>query len=392
MKKLSQKEILDEGFGSMMKSLARGAAGLAKGTAKMISPTAAAVAKSAADKVGGAIGNIMSSPTSAIKEYFNRPETKSKYDRLKIGKETKLNKFRRQIELEFRDVVKNKQIKTTAEAYRTDEGGTSPETWSFEKIKTADGSSIGPDGKKSGEKYGSSTGPDGKRGGKKDGELIDGTSRGSDNLGVDAAKGLGKLGVDAAKGLGGLGVDAAKGLGGLGVDAAKGTGDLAKQGVKRVSSDKYEKAKEMPSPKEWEQLPEDEKFAVRPPPLPSAEEPPPLPSAEEPPPLPSADEPQPTAPTRDDVEAAIAATNLKGFDRATEDKLAIKKIRDYLKTKSPRNAPSLTWAEYLGPEGRGKRGPTIDGREIPIVAAREIVAESKKSQKSLLKHLQSMSR
>ena len=361
MKKLSQKEILDEGFGSMMKSLARGAAGLAKGTAKMISPTAAAVAKSAADKVGGAIGNIMSSPTSAIKEYFNRPETKSKYDRLKIGKETKLNKFRRQIELEFRDVVKNKQIKTTAEAYRTDEGGTSPETWSFEKIKTADGSSIGPDGKKSGEKYGSSTGPDGKRGGKKDGELIDGTSRGSDNLGVDAAKGLGKLGVDAAKGLGGLGVDAAKGLGGLGVDAAKGTGDLAKQGVKRVSSDKYEKAKEMPS-------------------------------AEEPPPLPSADEPQPTAPTRDDVEAAIAATNLKGFDRATEDKLAIKKIRDYLKTKSPRNAPSLTWAEYLGPEGRGKRGPTIDGREIPIVAAREIVAESKKSQKSLLKHLQSMSR
>ena len=337
MKKLSQKEILDEGFGSMMKSLARGAAGLAKGTAKMISPTAAAVAKSAADKVGGAIGNIMSSPTSAIKEYFNRPETKSKYDRLKIGKETKLNKFRRQIELEFRDVVKNKQIKTTAEAYRTDEGGTSPETWSFEKIKTADGSSIGPDGKKSGEKYGSSTGPDGKRGGKKDGELIDGTSRGSDNLGVDAAKGI---------------------------------GDLAKQGVKRVSSDKYEKAKEMPS----------------------AEEPPPLPSAEEPPPLPSADEPQPTAPTRDDVEAAIAATNLKGFDRATEDKLAIKKIRDYLKTKSPRNAPSLTWAEYLGPEGRGKRGPTIDGREIPIVAAREIVAESKKSQKSLLKHLQSMSR
>ena len=328
MKKLSQKEILDEGFGSMMKSLARGAAGLAKGTAKMISPTAAAVAKSAADKVGGAIGNIMSSPTSAIKEYFNRPETKSKYDRLKIGKETKLNKFRRQIELEFRDVVKNKQIKTTAEAYRTDEGGTSPETWSFEKIKTADGSSIGPDGKKSGEKYGSSTGPDGKRGGKKDGELIDGTSRGSDNLGVDAAKGI---------------------------------GDLAKQGVKRVSSDKYEKAKEMPS-------------------------------AEEPPPLPSADEPQPTAPTRDDVEAAIAATNLKGFDRATEDKLAIKKIRDYLKTKSPRNAPSLTWAEYLGPEGRGKRGPTIDGREIPIVAAREIVAESKKSQKSLLKHLQSMSR
>ena len=158
--------------------------------------------------------------------------------------------------------------------------------------------------------------------------MIDGTSRGSDNLGVDAAKGI---------------------------------GDLAKQGVKRVSSDKYEKAKEMPS-------------------------------AEEPPPLPSAEEPQPTAPTRDDVEAAIAATNLKGFDRATEDKLAIKKIRDYLKTKSPRNAPSLTWAEYLGPEGRGKRGPTIDGREIPIVAAREIVAESKKSQKSLLKHLQSMSR
>ena len=152
MKKLSQKEILDEGFGSMMKSLVRGAAGLAKGTAKMISPTAAKVAKSAADKVGGAIGNVLSSPTAAIKEYFNRPEVRSKYDNLVIGKETKLNNFRRQIELEFRDVRQKEQIKTTAEAYRTDEGGTSPETWSFEKIKTANGGSIGPDGKKGGNK------------------------------------------------------------------------------------------------------------------------------------------------------------------------------------------------------------------------------------------------
>ena len=73
MKKLYQKEILDEGFGSMMKSLARGAAGLAKGTAKMISPTAARVAKDAADKVGAAIGNVLSSPTAAVKDYFNRP-------------------------------------------------------------------------------------------------------------------------------------------------------------------------------------------------------------------------------------------------------------------------------------------------------------------------------
>ena len=156
MKKLSQRELLEEGFGSMMKSLARGAAGLAKGTAKMISPTAAKVAKSAADKVGGAIGNVLSSPTAAIKEYFNRPETKSKYDNLKIGKETKLNKFRRQIELEFRDVIKNEQIKTTAEAYRTDEGGTSPEAWSFERIKTPSGDKIGPDdgGKKGGDKKG----------------------------------------------------------------------------------------------------------------------------------------------------------------------------------------------------------------------------------------------
>jgi len=150
MKKLSQKEILGEGFGSMVKSLARGAAGIAKGTAKMISPTAAKVAKGAADKVGAAIGNVLSSPTSAIKEYFNRPEIKSKYDKLKIGKETKLNNYRRQIEIEFRDVRKNEQIKTTTEAYRTDEGGTSPETWSFEKVKLPSGGSIGPDGKKGG--------------------------------------------------------------------------------------------------------------------------------------------------------------------------------------------------------------------------------------------------
>jgi hypothetical protein len=306
MKKLSQKEILDEGFGSMMKSLARGAAGLAKGTAKMISPTAARVAKDAADKVGAAIGNVLSSPTAAVKDYFNRPEVRSKYDNLKIGKETKLNNFRRQIELEFRDVRKGAQIKTTAEAYRTDEGGTSPETWSFEKIKTADGSSIGPDGDK-----------DSKKADKPADPLV--------------------------------------------------------------------------SPPAPVEEPQPEEPPVEEPPV---EEPQPEEPAVEEPAVeePAVEEPQPTVPTRDDVEAAITAANLNGFERATEDKLAIKKIRDYLKTKSPRNAPGLTWAEYLRSKRRGTRGPTIDGREIPIVAAREIVAESKKSQKSLLKHLQSMSR
>jgi len=159
MKRLSQKELLDEGFGSLVKGLARGAAGIAKGTAKIISPTAAKLAKSAADKVGAAIGNVLSSPTMAIKEYFNRPEVRSKYDDLKIGKETKLNDFRRQIELEFRDVRKNEQIKTTAEAYRTDEGGTSPETWSFEKVKLPSGGSIGPDGEKGGKKGGENPPP-----------------------------------------------------------------------------------------------------------------------------------------------------------------------------------------------------------------------------------------
>ena len=360
MKKLSQRELLEEGFGSMMKSLARGAAGLAKGTAKMISPTAAKVAKSAADKVGGAIGNVLSSPTAAIKEYFNRPETKSKYDNLKIGKETKLNNYRRQIELEFRDVIKNEQIKTTAEAYRTDEGGTSPEAWSFEKIKTADGTSIGPGG---GEKAGGKK-AGGKKAGGKAGDLID----------------------DTLRGLGGLGVDAAKGLGGLGVDAAKGTGDLVKKGTERVATDKYKDAKEMPSRDEWEQLPEDEKFKETPP-LPDAEEPQP---EEEPVQEPqSQEEPQLVKPSREDVEAAIAATELPGFKRGREEEMDIKKIKEYLNNTSPRNAPSLTWAEYLN-QG-GKQGPTIDGREVPIVAARAIVAESKKSQKSLLKHLQSWS-
>ena len=150
MKKLSQKEILNEGFGSIVKSLARGAVQAAKGTAKMISPTAYGAAKSAADKVGGAIGNVLSSPTAAIKEYFNRPEIRSKYDELQIGKITKLNKYRSQIELEFRDVRTKEQFRTTAEAYRTDEGGFSPETWSFEKIKTPGGGVIGPDGGKQG--------------------------------------------------------------------------------------------------------------------------------------------------------------------------------------------------------------------------------------------------
>jgi hypothetical protein len=326
MKKLSQKEILDEGFGSMMKSLARGAAGLAKGTAKMISPTAARVAKDAADKVGAAIGNVLSSPTAAVKDYFNRPEVRSKYDNLKIGKETKLNNFRRQIELEFRDVRKGTQIKTTAEAYRTDEGGTSPETWSFEKIKTADGSSIGPDGDKDSKK----------------------ADKPADTLGSTPAP--------------------------------------VEEPQPEEPPVEEPTVEEPPVEEPPVEEPQPEEPAVEEPPVeePTVEEPP----VEEPP----VEEPQPTVPTRDDVEAAITAANLNGFERATEDKLAIKKIRDYLKTKSPRNAPGLTWAEYLRSKRRGTRGPTIDGREIPIVAAREIVAESKKSQKSLLKHLQSMSR
>ena len=339
MKKLSQKEILDEGFGSMMKSLARGAAGLAKGTAKMISPTAAKVAKGAADKVGAAIGNVLSSPTSAIKEYFNRPEIKSKYDNIKIGKETKLNNYRRQIELEFRDVRKNEQIKTTAEAYRTDEGGTSPETWSFEKIKTTDGKSIGPDEVKGGKKASG-----------KAGDLVD----------------------DTLRGLGGLGVDAAKGLGGLGVDAAKGAGDLAKQGTKRVASDEYEKAKEMPSPSEWEQLPEDGKFAVRPQRSDKKEVGSKVKEKAK-----SANNKASITP--ETIAIAIDAAGKSGFKTNNLDKKALSEVKTLLEPNSDKIENGLR--------------PTISGFKIPNKAARAILAsESKKSQKSLLKHLQSMSR
>ena len=336
MKKLSQKEILDEGFGNMMKSLVSKAAGLAKGTAKMISPTAAKVAKSAADKVGAAIGNVLSSPTAAINEYFNRPEIKSKYDGLEIGKETKLNNYRRQIELEFRDVRKNEQVKTTVEAYRTDEGGTSPETWSFEKIKTTDGSSIGPDGAGSGKKAGG-----------KAGDLVD----------------------DTLRGLGGLGVDAAKGLGGLGVDAAKGTGGLAKQGVKRVTSDEYKKAKEMPSSNEWEQSPEDKKFAV---PQPDKKEV----DSKVKEKAKSAN--NKTSITPETIAIAIDAAGKPGFQTNTLSKKALGEVKTLLKPNSDKIKNGLR--------------PTINGLKIPNKAARAILAsESKKSQKSLLKHLQSWS-
>ena len=359
MKKLSQKELLNEGFGSMVKGLARGAAGLAKGTAKMISPTAAKVAKSAADKVGGAIGNVLSSPTAAIKEYFNRPEVRSKYDNLVIGKETKLNNFRRQIELEFRDVRKGEQVKTTAEAYRTDEGGTSPETWSFEKIKTPSGGEIGPNGK----------GGD-KKGGGKAGELID----------------------DTLRGIGGLGVDAAKGLGGLGVDAAKGTGDLVKKGTERVATDEYEDAKEMPSRDEWEQLPEDEKWGKAPPQAQSQQ-----PQAQEEPQVQAQpeEEPQPEEP------------QVKK-EKSTDKKNVIRRVRRALNIGEQPRMSDLEALRNAGVKLRDRvtftdpeTGEKVS-RELRALLNRKNLGECtesmhsnviiEKSQKSLLKHLQSLSR
>lgn len=147
MKKLSQRELLDEGFANMLKSLARGAAGLAKGTAKMISPTAAGLAKGAADKIGGAAQNLLSSPEGALKDYFNRPQVKAVYDNFKITNTKKGgNAMSRQIEISARDIKTGKVVTGTVNARRDDEGGLAAETWGFDSITLSNGEVIGDRG------------------------------------------------------------------------------------------------------------------------------------------------------------------------------------------------------------------------------------------------------
>ena len=112
---------------------------------------------------------------------------------------------------------------------------------------------------------------------------------------------------------------------------------------------------------------------------------------EEPPPLPDAEEPsiQPDEVEvidADTIKTAVASARAPGFK---QNKLAIRAVRDYMKdTTIP--GYEMTYKDRV--ERGNAYNPNINGVKIQNSAARVILAtESKKSQKSLLKHLQSMS-
>lgn len=144
MKKLSQRELLVEGFGTnLLKQLARGAGQVATTVAKAISPTAVKVAAAAADKVGSALQNTFASPAESIKDYFRKPEVKSKYTGLQILNTKKgSNRMSQIINIKVTEVATNKELTASIEAYRTDKGGISKEEWSIKKIKFSNGEEV----------------------------------------------------------------------------------------------------------------------------------------------------------------------------------------------------------------------------------------------------------
>ena len=144
MKKLSQKDLLKEGFATnLLKQVGRGIGQAATLGAKAISPTAVDVASKAADKVGSALQTTFSSPSSSLKEYFKRPEVSSKYSDFTIIKTGK-GKNRKIVEIDFSviDVKTGKKRYAKAVSRRTDKGGFAKEEWSFDKFKFNDGEEV----------------------------------------------------------------------------------------------------------------------------------------------------------------------------------------------------------------------------------------------------------
>lgn len=139
MRKLSQKELLEEGFLDIVrgagKAAMRGAVAATKGIAKTISPTGAGIIGAAADTVGAAIGNIAaSSPAISLKAFLSRPENRRLFRNYKINKETNLENGDRAIEITGEFVNPNTQavtpVTTNVIFQRVDSGGIGPEKWS----------------------------------------------------------------------------------------------------------------------------------------------------------------------------------------------------------------------------------------------------------------------
>lgn len=88
MRKLSQKELLHEGFGSLLSGVARVAGQAAKGAAKAVAPKTTAMLGKGAELAAGAIENIRSgSPSAAAKKFLGSEEGKRNFKGVKFGKE-----------------------------------------------------------------------------------------------------------------------------------------------------------------------------------------------------------------------------------------------------------------------------------------------------------------
>lgn len=138
MRKLSQRELLEEKWGDYFrgfgKAAARKALAATKGIIRTISPTGAKILSSAADAVGATAANILgSSPKNALETFLKRPENQHLFKTYEIIKETNLPNGDRSIELtgEFihPQTFAISNITTNIVFRRVDSGGISPEKW-----------------------------------------------------------------------------------------------------------------------------------------------------------------------------------------------------------------------------------------------------------------------
>ena len=91
MRKLSQRELLDEGFGSMLSGLARGARNAIGSVATAMAPETMGALSKGASIASGAVERIRSgSPRASAGTFFDSEDGKREFKDIKLGKETKL--------------------------------------------------------------------------------------------------------------------------------------------------------------------------------------------------------------------------------------------------------------------------------------------------------------
>ena len=91
MRKLSQRELLEDGFASMLGGLARTARNAAGAVATAVAPETMGALKKGAGLAAGAIENIRSgSPTASTGVFLDSEDGKREFKNIKLGKETKL--------------------------------------------------------------------------------------------------------------------------------------------------------------------------------------------------------------------------------------------------------------------------------------------------------------